>query len=251
MSLAACAELVRRGDADRWLSLSTVPAAARARLLPLYAFNLEVARAPWISSEPMIGQMRLQWWRDALQEIAEGAPPRRHEVVTPLAEVLTPEAAAGLDTLVLMRHRDLELAPFADAGALQHYLEETGGRLLLSAASVLQAETTGLADAGYAGALAGYFRAVAELRARGRRPLPDERPETLAAMARDGLVRWRAARAAAVDRRAIPALRSLWRTPALLDLAAQEPARILRGGLDTAPVRRHLSLIRCRLSGGW
>lgn len=251
MSLAACADLVRRGDADRWLSLSTVSVAARERLLPLYAFNLEVARAPWISSEPMIGQMRLQWWRDALQEIAEGARPRRHEVVSPLADVLTPEAAAELDTLVLMRHRDLEIAPFADAAALQHYLEETGGRLVLCAGTILGARHDGLADAAYAGALASYLRAVAELRARGRQPLPDARPETLEALARAGLARWQAARRASVDRKAIPALRGLWRTPAILGLAARDPLRILQGGLDTSPARRHLTLVGCRLRGGW
>lgn len=251
MSLAACADLVRRGDPDRWLSLTTVSEGARRRLLPLYAFNLEVARAPWVSPEPMIAQMRLQWWRDALQEIAEGTAPRRHEVVSPLAAVLSPKAAADLDVLVLMRHRDLDPAPFADVGALQHYLAETGGRLLLSAASVLHAGHEGLSDAGYAGALAAYFRAVAELRARARRPLPDERPETLKALAEEGLERWNTAHGASVDHAAIPALRALWRTPAILSLAAKDPQRILRGGLDTSPARRHATLLRCRLTRSW
>ena len=48
------------------------PVEARRVLFPLYAFNVEVARAPWVTSEPMIGEMRLQWWRDALEEIARG-----------------------------------------------------------------------------------------------------------------------------------------------------------------------------------
>lgn len=251
MSLDACAALVRRGDPDRWLSLTAAPEAARAKLLPLYAFNLEVARAPWVSPEPMIGQMRLQWWRDVLAEIAEGGDMRRHEVVTPLASVLTPQTAKALDTLILMRHRDLETTPFADPGALQHYLEETGGRLLLTAGEILGADQHGLADAGYAGALAAYLRAVAELKQRGRCPLPDEREEALTMMARAGLDRWAKARRSSVDRAALPALRALWRTPAILSLAARHPDRILTGALETSPARRHASLIARRLLGGW
>ncbi len=67
MSLAACAALVERGDPDRFLAVMAAPAWARARLFPLYAFNLEVARAPWVTEEPMIAEMRLQWWRDVVE----------------------------------------------------------------------------------------------------------------------------------------------------------------------------------------
>jgi len=46
MSFDACAALVAKGDPDRFLSAMTAPVALRGRLLTLYAFNLEVARAP-------------------------------------------------------------------------------------------------------------------------------------------------------------------------------------------------------------
>ena len=96
--LNACAALVEKGDPWRFRTVMAAPVAARAKLFPLYAFNVEVSRAPYVTAEPMIAEMRLQWWRDALEEIANGAP-RRHEVVTPLAEILTPEQATALDAL--------------------------------------------------------------------------------------------------------------------------------------------------------
>ena len=69
---------------------------------PLYAFNLEVARAPWVTQEPLIAEMRLQWWADALDEIAGGGPVRRHEVTEPLAKVLEcqrmPRSCSGSST---------------------------------------------------------------------------------------------------------------------------------------------------------
>ena len=76
-----CAQQLRRLDHDRYLTTLFAPAAARPLLIALYAFNTEVARVGEIVSEPIIGQMRLQWWRDAIAEAASGraaqAPGRR------------------------------------------------------------------------------------------------------------------------------------------------------------------------------
>ncbi|NOX39165.1 MAG: squalene/phytoene synthase family protein, partial [Alphaproteobacteria bacterium] len=74
MSVDACAALVQRGDPDRFMSAMTAPPHLRGRLMVLYAFNLEIARAAWVTSEPMIAEMRLQWWLDMVTEIREGRP---------------------------------------------------------------------------------------------------------------------------------------------------------------------------------
>ncbi|MBT6544979.1 MAG: squalene/phytoene synthase family protein, partial [Rhodobacteraceae bacterium] len=68
--LNACAALVERGDPARFLAVMAAPVQAREVLFVLFAFNLEVARAPWVTQQPMIAEMRLQWWCDALDEIA-------------------------------------------------------------------------------------------------------------------------------------------------------------------------------------
>ncbi|MEM8555345.1 MAG: squalene/phytoene synthase family protein [Pseudomonadota bacterium] len=251
MSLDACAELVRRGDPDRWMSLMAVDVDARAKLLPLYAFNLEVARAPWVSREPLIAQMRLQWWRDALTEIAEGGPVRRHEVVTPLDAVLPQDAARDLDTLVLARHKDIEIRPFDDLADLRAYLDETGGGLVRAAAVCLGGATRGSEAAGAAGATAAYLRALAELKGRGRVPLPEMTAEAVGELAEYGQAQWRLAKEARPDPKVRPALLALWRTPALLAAAARAPDRVLTEGLDTSPARRHLSLLWRQWAGTW
>ncbi|MBE3640507.1 squalene/phytoene synthase family protein, partial [Mangrovicoccus algicola] len=196
MSLDACADLVRRGDPARWQSLRGQPDSVRARLLPVYAANLEIARAPWVSAEPAIGQMRLTWWREVMEEIAAGGPVRRHEVATPLAAVLGAEGARALDAAIVARHRDLDPAPFATAVALIEYLEDTGGQVTVAAGAALGAAPAGLADAGFAAGLAAYLRAVPELAARGRQPLHSRAPQDLAELARIGLDRLAAARRA-------------------------------------------------------
>ena len=86
--IASCADLVRRGDPDRFLAIMSAPVKKRGALFIIYAFNLEVVRAPWVTQEPMISEMRLQWWLDSIEEIYEGKTIRRHEVVTPLAELI-------------------------------------------------------------------------------------------------------------------------------------------------------------------
>ena len=69
----ACAALVERADPDRFTATMAAPPVARGPLWVLYAFNVEVARAPWASKEPMIAEMRLQWWRDVVENAASGA----------------------------------------------------------------------------------------------------------------------------------------------------------------------------------
>ena len=110
------------------------PVAARRVLFPIYAFNVEVARAPWVTQESMIAEMRLQWWRDALEEIAAGGPARRHEVVTPLAKVIDAQGAAVLDKLIVARRWDIYKDAFEDEAHLMEYLDATASGLMWVAA---------------------------------------------------------------------------------------------------------------------
>ncbi|MCE2750015.1 MAG: squalene/phytoene synthase family protein, partial [Rhodobacter sp.] len=128
MTVAACAALVQRGDPDRFMAVMAAPVAARARLFPLYAFNLEVARAPWVTQEAMIAEMRLQWWRDTVESLAGQGPVRAHEVAAPLAQVVRGQGLplAVMDRLVEARRWDIYREPFEDRAAFDAYLEDTG-----------------------------------------------------------------------------------------------------------------------------
>ena len=99
---AFCRDLVRRADPDRFAAVMLAPAGRRDALFTLLAFNQEIAKTREVVSEPTIGLIRLQWWRDAVAEAYEGQP-RRHQVVTPLATVLT---GTPLDRIRPDRHLD-------------------------------------------------------------------------------------------------------------------------------------------------
>jgi NADH dehydrogenase [ubiquinone] 1 alpha subcomplex assembly factor 6 len=173
-SLSPVARLVREQDRDRFATALFAPVERREALWALYAFNYEVARAREAIREPMMGRIRLQWWRDAVAEIYDGRPPRRHEVVEPLAAAIRAGALSRehFDALLDARERDLDPDPPANLAALEAYADESSGRLVLLALEALGAREDAAAAAGRAigtgYALAGLLRAI-PFHARARR----------------------------------------------------------------------------------
>ncbi|MFW2542631.1 squalene/phytoene synthase family protein [Primorskyibacter sp. 2E107] len=244
--LVACARLTEQGDPERFAATMAAPVQARTALFPLYAFNVEVSRAPWVTQEPMIAQMRLQWWWDALEEIRAGGMVRRHEVVTPLALVLDAQGAALLQDLVEARRLDIERAPFADEAALWDYLEKTGGALMAATARALGAtDLTAAQQIGTASGLASYFRAVPTLESRNRQPLPEGTPEAVARLACAGLERLTTARRHPAPPRA--ATLAAWQTKPLLKRAAASPQRVANGTLALSEFQKRARLIAATL----
>jgi len=250
-SVAAAAARVEAGDPDRFAATMAVPAAERARLWPLYAANLEIARAPWASTEPMIAEMRLQWWVDALEALVQQGATPRHEIGAALAPVRA--AAPHLLALAEARRRDCWREPFADAAELSTYLAETSGNLFCAAGVVFGADASAqaaLARYGAAAGLAAWLRAVPELRARGHMPLPEEAPEAIAGLARAALAELASARAALRGAPA-PVRRALlpgWQAKAVLTQAARAPERVLQDGLGRSEFSRRLGLLRAALT---
>lgn len=244
MSLAACAEIVQRGDPDRFAAVMAAPPAARARLFPLYAFNLEVARAPWVSKEPMIAEMRLQWWRDVVAEPA----PRAHEVAGPFHAVIL---AAGLpldviDSLIAARLHDAYGEEFADGPAFYSYLDDTAGGLMwLAAKACGGGDEAAARRLGWAMGLANYLRAVPELEGRGRRPLPDGRPQAIKDLAMVGLEKLASAQGRVPKAAALAA----WQTRGLLRQVVADPGLVAGGQMGLSEFARRWGLLRAALTG--
>ena len=250
-AVGACAAIVARADPARFRAAMAAPLDARRTLFPLYAFNAEVARAPWVTAEPDIARIRLQWWRDALDEIAEGRPVRRHEVATPLAAVLDPEGAVALDDLVVARHGDLERDAPADLAAILAYVDRTAGTLLWAAARLLGAtDAAAVRDAGRAQGVAGLLLAVPALVERGRHPLPHGDPASHAAsLAAEGLAALRRARRAGIAPAARPALLVLPEAEAVLRRYAAHPESVLVPPPEAPPLRARLALALRAMAG--
>lgn len=238
---------IERGDPTRFAALLAAPVAARTPLATLYAFNLEIARAPWVTKEPMIAEMRLQWWRDALEDATNGTI-RAHEVMQPLADLMRHHALPleTLDQMVEARRWDIYSDPFADETALDDYLMDTAGGLMWLAAKALgagAASEPALRAFGWATGLASYLQAVPDLVDRGRIPLLDGRDEGITNLANQGLARLATARTSPMDAAARPAMLAGWQAHALLTLAANEPARVGDGTLQLSEFSRRGRLL--------
>jgi phytoene synthase len=171
-----CEELVRESDKDRFLATLFAPPKYRRPLHALYAFNLEVARTRELAREPMPGELRLQWWRDALAGPAQG---EGHPVAAALRDVvvrfrLPPQM---LSDLIDARTFDLYDDPMASLADLETYAARTSSAPIELAARILmdgrEPNIGELArHAGIAFAIAGLLRALPTHATRGQIYLP-------------------------------------------------------------------------------
>ncbi len=163
-SLSYCARQVRRYDHDRYLTTLFAGGEVRDDLLALYAFNLEIAKTREIVHEPMMGRIRLQWWRDCIAEIYAGGE-RPHQVLQPLAAAIRRHALprAHFDRLLDAREADMGDAPPFDLGALVDYADGTSaalGLLALAAAGGRTEAANAVRPIWVAWGLIGLLRAI-------------------------------------------------------------------------------------------
>jgi 15-cis-phytoene synthase len=163
---------VRDHDKDRYLACLFAPEAKRSHLMALYAFNVEVTQVRDKVSEPQIGEIRLQWWLDALDGIF-ASEKQDHPVAIALSRAITegdlPKHA--LQNLVKAHIFDFYSDPMSTLPDLEGYLGETSSALIQMASLILagdealeNAEASGLAGVAYG--LAGLLRSLPQQRQR-------------------------------------------------------------------------------------
>lgn len=251
--LSSIGALVRQHDRDRFQTALFAPARHCEALFALYAFNYEIARVRESVREPVLGLIRLQWWREAIDVAYSGAAPRRHEVVGPLTALIRGRSLsrAHFDRLIDTRERDFADAPPATLAELEDYAEGSSARLIQLAIEVLDATTppvqAAASEIGIAYAFSGLIRAMPVHAAMGRLWIPDDLtreagldPRDYAALRATPALRRAVEMMAAEATRRLATARSLRRyvpraaLPALLParIAARALIRLERAGFD-------------------
>jgi NADH dehydrogenase [ubiquinone] 1 alpha subcomplex assembly factor 6 len=224
--LSPVAALVRRHDRDRFQTALFASARRREALFALYAFNYEIARVRETVSEPVLGQIRLQWWRENIAAAFEGGPVRPHIVVEALTDVIRACALtrAHFDRMVDARVGDLGEASWASLAALEDYAEATSAGLVYLALESLDVRQPSAEKAachiGIAYALAGLLRAIPFQARSGRMIIPAD----IAAQTGLESTDYRALRST-------PALRGAVATIAAAAIRHLAAARIQRGSI--------------------
>jgi phytoene synthase len=267
-NFSSCEDIIRKSDYDRYAASVFAPKPVRGHLCALYAFNYEIAKTAETVSEPLAGQIRLQWWREAIGELCEGKR-REHPVVLALAETFRAHdlPQSLFDQMIDAREWDLDAMPFQDMAGLEAYADATSGNVMRLAARILGAGEflDGAArEAGIAYAIVGLLRAMpyraanrrlalplANLRAVGVSPdsiFAGEASAGLAAvfaqMAEAARTHLRAAREISTPRKFLPALLPAALVPLYLKPMTRGGFHPFRDVVDVPVYRRQLAMLR-------
>ena len=137
-SAAFCADLVRTHDFARYAATLFLPADKRRALLSIYAFNVEVSRVRDQVSQPLPGEMRLQWWTDVLAGAAHGGVegnPVAAELLQTINDFRLP--VEPLSRLIEEHQFDLYNDPMPSMAALEGYINDTSSALFAFGARVV------------------------------------------------------------------------------------------------------------------
>jgi phytoene synthase len=162
---AFCIDLVRTHDFERYASTLFVSAEKRRALLALYAFNVEISRVREQVSQPLPGEIRLQWWTDMLAGAGHGGV----EGNPVAAELLRAIRMHGLPIEPLSRlideHQfDLYNDPMPSMAALEAYVHDTSSALYALGARIMGRQSEGTDHlARHAGLAQGFARVIATL----------------------------------------------------------------------------------------
>jgi len=172
------AAAVRAADPDRYFATLFAPANSRPYLFAFYAFNAELARVAETVREPMLGAIRLEWWRETAEAASKGAT-RNHDVARGLTALFAAHdlALADFEALIAARAFDSSSDHLADFAALENYVASTSGAVMRLAARILAGDPApgveeGLRQAGLAYGLTGLLRALPFHNARHKLYLP-------------------------------------------------------------------------------
>jgi 15-cis-phytoene synthase len=160
-----CADLVRTHDFVRYASTLFVPGPERRALLAIFAFNIEISRVREQVSQPLPGEMRLQWWSDMLAGTQHGGVegnPVAAELLQAIRNHRLP--VSSLSRLVEEHQFDLYNDPMPSMAALEGYVSETASALFSLAARVMARSSEEIDHlARHAGLAQGMAQVVATL----------------------------------------------------------------------------------------
>jgi phytoene synthase len=159
-----CGTLCRRHDHDRFVISLRARPAVRPALWALYALNYEIARTREVVTDPPLGRIRLQWWREAVDEaLRPDTPQFHHEILRILAPYAHTYGLPREQFHALIDAREADMQPGAVTGlvALEDYAAATNLPLLQMGTQICgeTTEITQMRDVAAAYGLTGLVRA--------------------------------------------------------------------------------------------
>jgi len=160
-----CADRVRTHDFLRYASTLFVAPPERRALLALYAFNVEISRIRDQVTQPLAGEVRMQWWTDLFAGAGHGGVEGNPVAAELILAIRTYGLPAELLSRLIDEHQfDLYNDPMPTLAALEGYVHETASALFVLAARVLAQPSATIEHlARHAGYALGFTQVIASL----------------------------------------------------------------------------------------
>jgi phytoene synthase len=131
---------IRAADPDRWLASRFIAdTALRADVIAIYAFDHELRRVREVATEPLMAEIRLTWWREALDELLAGKAARGHPTLVALAGAIGRHEldAEALRAMIEARLTALDGVDVDDWTVMERHIDGTSGAVMALALAVL------------------------------------------------------------------------------------------------------------------
>ena len=269
------AAAVRAHDWPRHIAIQFAPESKRGDLTALFVFNAEIDRITRNASDPLPGEIRLQWWREVLNGEREGEA-RRHPLASVLLDVIhqhdLPLGTFGrfLEAKTFALYHDA----FPDTHSFEAWCGETEGALLQMAALIL--DPVGAANASDASghgsivlATGSIFSQLPRMRAKGQCWLPADllsacgltreaffegndsaaMANAMSAMAEQGLKHFRmySETVKRLPKSLRPAYLPVHAGLVALERVANKPGDVFADGVSVSNLRKFLSMARAAI----
>ncbi|MEC8621952.1 MAG: squalene/phytoene synthase family protein, partial [Pseudomonadota bacterium] len=102
-----CRVQFKKEEPERYFISLFAPKTVQASLWSIFAFNSELSKIKNSVTEPMIGRIRLQWWRESLEKLEENNS-RGHYILEALQTLLVQKIIQLSDLMSLIDAREIE-----------------------------------------------------------------------------------------------------------------------------------------------
>ena len=274
MTIGACAKFLLAGDKEKFLATIITPIAIRKVLFPLFAFNLEVSRIPWVTSDTILAEIRLNWWEEEIKKIALGQVVKNHEILSPLADMIRDYDLPHelFLSIINARRFDIYSKPHNSLETQIVYIKSIFSSLFELAyrscsRNMNKSNIECSRDFGFSLGVANLMLAFPRLVSGGRHPIfykcndknlnkvtaqhPEELLEGFVTLAEKGLNAFYRGRKNLnlLHRNEVPILFCAASSNIVLDSVRKEPRRVFDGSCNISPLRRFSGLLIARLTG--
>ena len=212
----------------------------------LYALNYEISKAAWISSEPLICQIRLKWWKDSL---TDHSVIKSYQFINKIVNMfeISSIPIELISEMIDARYWDTNSSKFQSVTDEDDYINKTYGNLFWIGAQLLGADRNleePVRDYAYGAGVSSFLLAAPRLLSKNRQPFLENNDEYIKNMATKALLKYKLGKKVLNSQKYLyPILFSAWQTNTLLNKAIRSPKSISAGRLKLGELRRKWSFL--------